>query len=546
MESIAQLFAVTFYRSNQYNKHILLMKQIVSFLKDHKLQCFFLLLLPIVFIIQYKLFIPHLSAFGCFDDCFNIMGGYFILKGKTLYSQVFFNHQMLMAYISYGVQLTKHARNIYELILNHRQFLILFSFIASTVLVVRFKLIAFIFIILYEFSKFYLFGNRFLAEALIVYPLVYLLGITWEKFHKKQNNFYDYIIAAICTWFIIFMREPFVPLSLLLYFVFMKGKINTYKRISIALFSLLTIVTLAITPLQDFYFNLVTVNQQTVLMSETVTSPLLRISEIFFYPFFVFFGGEWNIFRYLLIILSTAFIILIGYLSIIKRQQKVVIFIFITLGLANIRTVTPGTIFYAAFHMLPWYALFIFNILLMIKEVYVSHKLYARIIMILLSICLGSVLLLPQSYIYEKAYPHEQFITEYGQQLQAGEGIRALSNNKDNLFVDGFDDLIYWQADMVSEYRYTWYTSVMPLIPKYSNARLAMFKANPPDFYYGSCPKETTPSRLLPSFINKQYIQVKEHNKLSCLFIYDKKIQTITDAQWKKAGDFGYEKPSTR
>ncbi len=522
------------------------MKRILPFLREHKLLFFLLLCLPIIYAIQYKIFIPHLSAFGCFDDCFNIVGGYFILKGKTLYSQIFFNHQMLMAYISFGVQLIRPAQNIYELILTHRQFLLIFSFIASTVLVLRFKLTALGFILMYEFSKFYLFGNRFLAESLIVYPLVYLLGVVWEKLHKQKISFYDYIVAALCSWFIIFMREPFIPLSFFLYFVILKGKIIRAKKISVAFFSFLSLLILTKTPLSDYYFNLVTVNQQTILASEPIKSPFLKIFEIFFYPLAVFFGGEWNIFRYLLIILSVTFISLIVYLSIVKQQKKVSFFIFIILGLANIRTVPPGNIFYAAFHLLPWYALFIFSIFLLIRELYSSNKQFAKIVIFFLCIFFGGTLLSPPSYLYEKAYPHEQFITEYGQQLQVGEGIRALSNPEDTLFVDGFDDLIYWQAAMVSQYKYTWYTSVMPLIPTYSNARLLMFKENPPDFYYGSCPKETTPFRLLPSFVNKQYIRLKEHNKLSCLFIHNKKVNTITDAQWNKAGEFGYEKPTTR
>src|SRR3989344_9397687 len=84
-------------------------------------------MLLVLYMFLYQLYIPRIAAFGCFDDCFNYMGGYFILNGKQLYSQIFFNHQPLMAYISYLIQLFTQPTNIFELLLRHRQFVLLFS-----------------------------------------------------------------------------------------------------------------------------------------------------------------------------------------------------------------------------------------------------------------------------------------------------------------------------------------------------------------------------------------------------------------------------------
>jgi len=40
-----------------------------------------LILLLGAYAFLYQILIPRVSSFGCFDDCFNIVGGYFILNG---------------------------------------------------------------------------------------------------------------------------------------------------------------------------------------------------------------------------------------------------------------------------------------------------------------------------------------------------------------------------------------------------------------------------------------------------------------------------------
>ncbi len=102
-------------------------------------------------------------SFGCFDDCFNFVGAYFMLKGKILYSQAFYNHQPLAAYISYLIQFFSHPKTIYQLILDHRIFVFLFSVLFDLLLIKRFKQTGIFFVIFYELTKYYLFGKRFLA-----------------------------------------------------------------------------------------------------------------------------------------------------------------------------------------------------------------------------------------------------------------------------------------------------------------------------------------------------------------------------------------------
>lgn len=502
---------------------------------------FFLFLLP-VYIILYKIYIPRVNAFGCFDDCFNIVAGYFISEGRSLYSEIFFNHQMLMAHISYLIQSVFHPVNIFELILRHRQFVLLFGFLLNTLIVLRFKFVGVGFVLFYEFSKFYLFGDRFLAEGLIVYPLVYIFGSLWEKLQNKKIYPVDYLLCAILAWFVIFMREPFIPLSLIMFTLFMWGRpFYTIKKIAIAIFVSLTGVTFLSVPLSDYIFNVLAANYSVHLGGGVFNLELLKI---FFYPIFLFFDGEWNIFRHFLVGLSLLFVYLFFYFLFVKRRFKLCGIAFMVLALANLRVVPQGKIFYMAFHMVPWYGLFIAIIFLMLKDFYTYKKKSSFLIVSVFLGLFGYLMVSPSSYVYDKLDPHYEFITNYGKELQVGEVVRLLSEPKDTLFLDGADDLIYWQAKLLSPYKYSWYTSFMPRFSRYSQARLEMFKTSPPDFYYRFCAKQEIPSYSLPDEYRKDYTKLYSLGKPTCLYVKKTKIPKISKERWEKAKEFLYEKPT--
>jgi hypothetical protein len=165
----------------------------------------------------YKIYMLRVNAFGCFDDCFNIIGGYWLTKGKVIYTDFFFNHNPGMAYLSYWIQHLFHPINIYELILRHRQSIFLFGFVANCLLVLRFRWPALGWILLYECTKYYAFGDRFLAEGVIVYPLVYLIGIAWYLYHQKKVYRVDCVAIVLATWLVMVMREPYIPLVVVLF-----------------------------------------------------------------------------------------------------------------------------------------------------------------------------------------------------------------------------------------------------------------------------------------------------------------------------------------
>ena len=482
----------------------------------------------------------RIGSFGCFDDCFNYMGGYFLLKGKVIYSEFFYNHQPLMAYLSYFIQKISSPSSIYQLILYHRLFIYLFSFLMGIILIFRFKWNALAFLLVFESTKFYLFGDRFLAEGFIIYPFVYLFGITWLKIGKKNLKTYDYILSGIFAWFVIFMREPFIPVGVLLYLliIFNKNEIKP-KVLSFFIFGILTAGTLFLFPIQDYILNLFTFNQKgTGSEISSHGGVLANIITAFLYPVYVFITGEKSIFRYVLIVTSIMFLDVL--LNLFKRKEfKQILLIVLVLGLSNIRFTTPGTMYFQAFHMLIWYGLFIFAIFLCISEWIRKDKKFWIVMLPVFLIIIYS--LLSKDSFLKKTDKMLEFNNSYANEYAYGTGIKLLSKSTDTLFLEGTHDLIYWVADLNTSYKYGWYTSIMPYIDKYSVERTAMFIKNSPDFYYDAC-KLFKQNNLKPTAkeINRQYLRLLINSKPSCLLIKKDKIKTISNERWNSVKPLGF------
>lgn len=500
------------------------------------------LLIPF-YAILYKIYIPRVNAFGCFDDCFNFMGGYFLLQGKEIFSEFFFNHQPFAAYISFAIQWVTHPQNIFELILRHRQFVMLFSLFVNALLIWRFRFPAFFFVLLYEPAKFYLFGERFLAEGMIVYPLVYLTGIVLLKLTKRNLLTIDYLLVPAFVWFVIFMREPYVPLAFTLFAVILfEKKLRRIQILSFLLFVLLSTITLLTINLREYFFNVVTVNYTVELPSD------IKYVQAFFYPIYIFFYGKSNILRELLILIDLVFLSNLAAM-IRNKAYRTVIVILVILALANIRVILPGLLFYEAFHMIVWFALFIFiTSYLVFSNIKQKTLFYASILTV--SLALISFVSSRSYFAYESFDQHKELLTNYGEVMQIGEVVRALSKPGDTLFLDASDDMIYWQAKLLSAYKYSWYTSVMPYFKKYTDARTEMFQTNLPTFYkeFGSCPKKSNigQSYRLPDFVADQYIRLYNLENPSCLFVKKDKVDQISEVQWRKAAESLYHLPDVR
>lgn len=487
----------------------------------------------------------RLGAFGCFDDCFNIAGGYFLSLGKQLYTDFFFNHQPIPAYISWAIQSLYQPQSIYELIYRHRMVLIYYFAIADVVLTLRFGLAGFAFAVLYETTKGYVFGERFLAESMIVYPLVYLFGLSLRGERslavardKLRNLIHiEHVLAAIAAWFVVFSREPYVPLALFLFGVYL-WRLQKGGALGLAAFAILSAATILIHNPAEYWWNVVVASAKSVAGAEIQAQNLAGIGllSIFFYPIQVFVGGVWNHFRWIEVTLSALLLVLLGFFG-RRRQWTLAIVVILALGLANIRQVTPGTVYYGSFHHMVWYALAIAAVVFLLYSMgKIGWLVYAGIVVY--------AIFSPQSYLYETVDRAAEFGIGYSHYSTQGEIIRRLSQPTNTMFVEEWDELIYWQAKRPSAYRYVWWSSTLADVPKHRDAKAAMWQGSPPDFYVGLCDREDQAKTSLPKDVEKDYLRLTQNGKPSCVFVRRNVVRTITDDQWKSALDFSVDTPS--
>ncbi len=499
------------------------------------------------FVFIASMYYQHVGGFSFGDEWNNFIAAYFMLKGKALYSQIFYNHQMLIVYLSYFIQKMLNPKSLYQLVLYHRMFILTFSFLFDLLIIYRFKKIGIAFTFFYELTKFYLFGNLFLSESLIVQPLVYLLGITWYKFQKIKISSFDLIICGIFAWFVLFMRETFIPVTILLYvLILLDKKINRIRLMSFVIFSLLSLLTLfsIYRSISQYIFQVGYFNITVMIPYEARSSSVFFVNGVV-YPILILFGGKWNYFRNLLIGLDVVFLFsIVRYVLYYKRLKEMIIIIVI-LGLANLRFIPPGNVFFEAFHILPWYGLFIVTILFLISKFFqtIYFRKTAYLLISLLVMIYAYAFLSPQGFIWDKVNKNEEFTVNYANYYITGEVFRRLSNPGDLLFADLWDYFIHWQANLDSPYKYSLYSFAASGDRKFVSERENMLKKTPPSFYYTYCPKGVYESIYLTENEKKSYVQLYTKGKPSCLYINVNKLPYISKTQWNEAKKLGYYLP---
>lgn len=483
----------------------------------------------------------RIGAFGCFDDCNNIMGGYFLLGGKHLFSEIFFNHMPLMAHISAWIQEATKPESIYMLIYQHRMFVIYLSVIADILLILRFGVPAFAFAVLYESTKGFVFGERFLAEAIVVYPMVYLIGIAWGSLRGNLISKGELWISAAAAFVVTFGREPYVPLTLfLLGTILWKQRKMAVTRWVLVVFFVTCALLVSSYGWGEFVFNVFTVNRLNIQTEAGLTaSQSGGLAGIFLYPVLLFIVGVWNLFHQIEAGLTSLFFVIVGMMA-RKKMWKTLLWVFALLVLANVRAVVPGAIFYGAFHHLMWYSAYTFLISVWVFEAGKPTKIVlAGAFFGITAYAIAS----PASYLHEKVDRQTEFATNYGNYFVVGEVVRRLSDPTNTLFLDGQDDLIYWQAGRRSPYPYSWYTSLMPFFPVYTEARLTMFRETPPDYYYKAC----TPGSEndIPSSMSARYVRLEQGGKPSCLWVRADVVRAIGNSKWETVSEFSYSLPAS-
>jgi len=226
------------------------------------------------------------------DEEDNIVLGNFLLKGEKLYLDLFSHHQPLAYVLSAGVTKITHPNSIASLIKRHREAVMIWSFIWSMILVLRFGYSAAFFVVVYELFKIFLLGNLFLSESLVVYPLAYLSFIGLERRVVKSI---ECILIGLLFGLTIFLLAPIWPLAFaLMGIIFFGNRKKIMNKIGFSLIGFLPVLILSFyfSGVRDYFFNVFYINFTYYIPKDRVESPLITIVRSFLTPLISFLPSE--------------------------------------------------------------------------------------------------------------------------------------------------------------------------------------------------------------------------------------------------------------
>lgn len=498
---------------------------LLNLLKQRKKKYSLIILLFIFLIITSKAYQYNALSFHFVDEEENFVLAKYLLQGEKLYSDLFATHQPIPYLLSAVTQEVTQPNSIFLLIKRHREVIILWSVIWSLLLIIRFGLWYLPVIIIYETSKIYLLGNLFLAETFTVYPLMYLVTLVIGQ--KQPILKKELVWIGVSIGLIFFTLAPLWPLvffiACLIYWRNRQLQTIIYQILGFLLVFFL--IARYVSWLEYYYYPIYT-NLKYFIPIASSDPFLVNSIKALFTPLLAFlqidyFSQTQTIIR----IVSIIWVVIL--ITLIKRKNYyLLVTTTIILTLANIRFVQPGLQYYQGFHLLPWYGLFIMVTVFFTHKLYNHLSTYFRVLLLcfwVITVFVSSKYALG-SLFDKKDIKNELFIN-YSRQFDAGEAVRIMKGNGDNLFVAPDEWLVYWQADIKHAHALLDFYAWMYSVPYLNSSIHQIFKTSPPVFFYVNNRDVT-----LKKYYSK-YIEIKKDGKGIGLFVLPYRLQALSQSQ---------------
>lgn len=477
----------------------------------------------------------QIFALHFFDEEETLATGKYLNQGEHLYLDLVTNHQPLTTIASAYLQKISQPDNLFMLIKRHREAIIIYSVIWDIILVVSAGFTGFLFVLIFETTKILLFGNLFIAESLITYPLIFLVIFATKKIRTAYKHVF---ICGILITSCLFLLAPIWPLIIYLAYLLVK-KFNLRQRWIFLLGSIvaLLVVISFLDPLKYWEYTIINNFKYTIPVSNYFGPWYIAFAKGFFAPVIslTHLNGGLLLWleRGLAIGLLTGFVI-----GFFQHRYRSIIFTFILLGLANLRFYTPGIDYYQGFHTLPWFSLLIYLCLSSLIKSFQQTDI--KLVKILIIGELGVIILLSllifKTFLLPPRDKQTDFYVNYSREESYGQVIKLLSNSpNDNLFVYPDNWLIYWSSSLNHGSKNFGFFQFLSKIPSFSKSVNDMFIKSPPTFFYCEKCSQSSFADYLP-----QYVVIKRDGKNTDLYLLKTKVLTLTHEQLKQLKYFQY------
>lgn len=460
------------------------------------------------------------------DEDDNFASGRYILEGEKVYKQFFSHHQPLTYIISAGVQKVINPNSIYLLVKRHREFMIAWSFIWVIFLILRFK-IFFLPLLIFEILKIHLLGNLFLSENLVVYPVIYLIGLVLNQGELTSK---ELIFVGFSVAFIFFNLLPLWGLVAVIILSLIYRQASKLRAAGLTILGglILFALTLPFIDLPGFFYQSIFINYR-YYIPQTIEQPLLwQLINAFTSPVTLIFNDKTS--GTLLVSKILAIILILASVSLIKQKKiKKVCWGWFLIGITNLRFIEPGRESFSGFHLMPWLAVFIvvtfYLSLFSLTQSKERWRFYLKTTLLFLIAASLVVSVKFSKALFTKRDIQTDFYVNYSQDVEIGEVIKILKSKTSKLFIAPAKSLIYWQGEVLHASPILYYYAWMEEVPEFKNPTHRLLKIDQPDFVF----LERKGTNL--EIYLDRYIEVSKHGTGRKLFIHPNIIESLTQTQ---------------
>lgn len=454
------------------------------------------------------------------DEEENIVVGNFLNKGFVLYKDLFVQHQPSAYLLSGFLQKMFRSHTIYEVVSLHRDFIVFWSFIWGILCFLYFGWSFFLAFLFIETTKIFIFGNLFIAESLVVYPILFFCGVVFYK--KNLNNYLSFFLGLVFS-FVLLTLLPVWPFLLVFLFLLFKGKEERkFVRPFLLGLSLLSVVLFYRIPFDYYFYNVFYINYS-LYIPQTGQINVLKS----FFPFFDIFFKPADHTHFLLILrLASLFFMSMILLLLYKKRLRLIFLSFFILGLVNLRYIRPGLDFYRGFHSLPWFSSLVFVSLIFLFYNY--HTFSSK----LKYLFFGSFFFVyflsffqSKEILFKNRDKDRDYYVNYSMPFDIGSAVSIMKKSDSTMFIAPDQFLIYWQADINPFSIFVFYYPWMDKLDFFRTRFNEYFSFKKPDFFFCSDPFLGVCGEV------KDYIRLRKDKRYTDLYVAQDLVFSLSEKQ---------------
>lgn len=492
----------------------------------------------------YKVTVNYAQTDRFVDENDHMIGGYFLLKGKKLYKDISVVHQPLNYYFGSVGQKIFKVNSLFSFINRQRLMILLYSLSWNLLFLVFFGPVAVLFMLIFEISKFWFLGNLLLGETLAVYPLLFLFGMVIKKlFFKAELKLFELVIFSIATFTSTFLLLQLWPTIFLLNLAMLFSYRKNLKNILYLLspFVLLTMILFIFVPFKYYIQEVFVYNFRYYLPYMSKINGFMGYVKMIFLPL-TSFHKNFNSMEMIIIALTFIYIYLFYFFW---KKKNLLAFLFLVVCIVSTNN-RGNMINYNDFHLLPWLGAYIFFPIMLLpllfkKKMKVKPLTSIGVTAIVLLLIIFVNFFAKTPFKDKKNVMSENDIN-FHDINKYGMAIKAIRSPGDRLIAIPSDNLIHWVSETDLATRQIEYYGWQYSIKEDKERLINVFKNHPAEFIVNGDSANSLPP-FVKDYVDEKYVQIKEQNKPSRLFVLKSILPRISDDQWNNFTYLLFEKP---